>query len=232
MAFDNFWSRAARQPDHAALIAPGGERIAAGDLLARANRLVHGLRALGLAPGDVIAAVLPNGPEAYEIYLAMQQAGWYLVPINYHLVGPEIAYILQDCEATRPHRPRAVRRGLCCRRRGGRLPAVARASPSARSRASGRTSSLTDGQPSTTPVDRALGGVMNYTSGTTGRPKGVRRALPGSVPEETDLGAALVTGYRVDPDATRQRPPARLPLVPHGAAHHVGARRSTSGTRS
>ena len=81
------------------MIAPGGERIAAGDLLARANRLVHGLRALGLAPGDVIAAVLPNGPEAYEIYLAMQQAGWYLVPINYHLVGPEIAYILQDCEA-------------------------------------------------------------------------------------------------------------------------------------
>jgi long-chain acyl-CoA synthetase len=43
---------------------------------------------------------------------------------------------------------------------------------------------------------------MNYTSGTTGRPKGVRRPLAGTVPEESDLGAALVTGYGVDPAAT------------------------------
>jgi long-chain acyl-CoA synthetase len=62
--------------------------------------------------------------------------------------------------------------------------------------------SLKAGQPTALPEHRSLGGIMNYTSGTTGRPKGVRRALASTAPEESDLGAALVTGYRVDPDAT------------------------------
>src|SRR5512132_1448105 len=99
MAFENFWERAARDPSHVAVIEPDGHEVSAGELLASANQLVHGLRQLGLQPGDAIAAVLPNSLPAYEIYLAMQQAGWYLTPINFHLVGPEIAYILQDCEA-------------------------------------------------------------------------------------------------------------------------------------
>ena len=43
--------------------------------------------------------MLPNSREAMELFLAMQQVGLYLTPINFHLVGPEIAYILQDCEA-------------------------------------------------------------------------------------------------------------------------------------
>jgi long-chain acyl-CoA synthetase len=43
---------------------------------------------------------------------------------------------------------------------------------------------------------------MSYTSGTTGRPKGVRRALADAAPDETDLGAALVNGYGVDPSST------------------------------
>src|SRR5687767_15268411 len=37
--------------------------------------------------------------RSVEVYLAVMQAGWYLVPINYHLTAPEIAYILQDSEA-------------------------------------------------------------------------------------------------------------------------------------
>ena len=58
------------------------------------------MRALGLEPGGVIAAVLPNGVEMFELYLAALQAGWYLVPINHHLIGPEVAYILRDSDAT------------------------------------------------------------------------------------------------------------------------------------
>ena len=201
MAYDNFWTRAARQPQHVALIEPGGRTVPAGDLLASANRLVHGLRALGLAPGDVIAAVLPSSIEAYELYLAMQQAGWYLVPINYHLVGPEIAYVLQDCGArVFVAHERYARACIAAVEEAGFPPShafVVGTIPGFRPYAS-----LKHGRPATSPADRALGSVMNYTSGTTGRPKGVRRALPGSVPEETDLGAALVTGYDVDPDAT------------------------------
>src|SRR5581483_10463382 len=56
------------------------------------------------------------------------------------------------------------------------------------------------GQPSTLPPDRTQGATMNYTSGTTGRPKGVYRPLPDAGPEDTDLSAALADGYGVGRD--------------------------------
>ena len=49
--------------------------------------------------GDVVATLLPNGTEMIEVYLAALQAGLYLVPINHHLVAPEVAYILKDSGA-------------------------------------------------------------------------------------------------------------------------------------
>src|SRR5207249_6843804 len=53
--------------------------------------------------------------------------------------------------------------------------------------------------PTTLPEQRELGSIMNYTSGTTGRPKGVRRPLPIAAVDESDLGAALA-GYKVGRD--------------------------------
>ena len=49
---------------------------------------------MGLEPGDAVAMLLPNCVEVFELYLAVSQAGFYLIPINWHLVGPEIAYIV------------------------------------------------------------------------------------------------------------------------------------------
>ncbi len=113
-----------------------------------------------------------------ELYLAATQAGLYLVPINHHLAGPEIAYILADSaregvrrrRPLRRHRARAAPTKRSC-------PARALLRGRQRFRASSRYAALTDGMPTTAPADRAAGQVMNYTSGTTGRPKGVRRAL-------------------------------------------------------
>src|SRR6516164_285283 len=99
MADLGFWALAQSDPDHVALVTPDGEEVRAGDLLATSNQLVHGLRGIGLEVGDVVAVLLPNGREFIELYLACLQAGWYLVPINHHLVGPEIAYIVEDSEA-------------------------------------------------------------------------------------------------------------------------------------
>jgi long-chain acyl-CoA synthetase len=65
-----------------------GEELTAGELLARANRVTHGLRALGLGQGDVVTTVLPNGAPMIELYLGCTQGGMYLVPINHHLTGP------------------------------------------------------------------------------------------------------------------------------------------------
>src|SRR5208282_1854690 len=94
-----FWALAHEHPDHLALVGPDGHEYSAGELLGRTNQVVHGLRRLDLKPGDVVATLLPNGVEMFELYLAALQAGWYLVPINHHLIGPEVAYILRDSGA-------------------------------------------------------------------------------------------------------------------------------------
>ncbi len=94
-----FWRRAEQDPGWTALIEPDGTQVTAGEVLAWANQLTHVLRALGLRPGDGIAAVLPNGSPALEVYLAALQGGWYYTPINWHFTAPEIAYIVADSEA-------------------------------------------------------------------------------------------------------------------------------------
>ncbi|MFF0433983.1 acyl-CoA synthetase [Streptomyces sp. NPDC004327] len=187
---NGFWSQAAADPGRAVLVAPDGEEWTAGRLLADANRLVHGLRAAGLERGDAFAVVLPNGTAFLTAYLAAAQAGFYLVPVNHHLVGPEIAWIVADSgakvllaherfaeaaagAADEAGLPRAVRYAV------GEVPGFR---PYAE---------LLAGQPASAPADRTLGWVMNYTSGTTGRPRGIRRPLPGKLPEETYLGGFL-----------------------------------------
>jgi long-chain acyl-CoA synthetase len=183
MADFGFWNLAQRDPSHLAVVDPEGREVKAGELLASANRLVHGLRALGLEHGDAIATVLPNGIEMIELYLAATQGGWYLVPINHHLTGPEIAYIVNDCGAE----------ALVVHERFADAVKAAAAEltmPEAGRFAIGRVQGfrpydeLTSGQPDTLPEGRTAGQVMNYTSGTTGRPKGVRRRLVEADPDE------------------------------------------------
>ena len=121
MADFGFWAMAQEEPGHLALVGPDGTELKAGELLGRANQVVHGLRALGLRPGDTIAFVLPNGIEVFEIYLAALQAGWYIVPINHHLVAP------RSPTSSRTRRPRSssatsASPTLPGRGRGGRDP--------------------------------------------------------------------------------------------------------------
>ena len=94
-----FWALAQEDPDHLALVTPEGDDVRPASCSGKPIRLVHALRAQGVGPGDVVATLLPNCAEMIEIYLAALQAGWYLVPINHHLVAPEVAYILRDSGA-------------------------------------------------------------------------------------------------------------------------------------
>ncbi|MDK0517821.1 acyl-CoA synthetase [Streptomyces sp. ML-6] len=187
---NGFWAQATADPDRTVLIAPDGENWTAGRLHTEANRMVHGLRAAGLERGDAFAVVLPNGAEFFIAYLAAVQAGFYLVPVNHHFVGPEIAWILSDSGA----------KVLIAHERFA--PAVtaaaAEAGPPATHRYAVGTiegfrpcSDLLEGRPGTPPEERTLGWVMNYTSGTTGRPRGIRRPLSGRLPEESHLGGFL-----------------------------------------
>ncbi|MEU9338464.1 acyl-CoA synthetase [Streptomyces sp. NPDC048290] len=185
-----FWAQATADPDRPVLVAPDGEVWSAGRLHTAANQLVHGLRAAGLERGDAFAVVLPNGPEFVTAYLAASQAGFYLVPVNHHFVAPEIAWIVADCGA----------KVLITHARfadTARAAADEAALPPDRRYAVGTAPGfrpypeLLDGHPAAPPADRTLGWVMNYTSGTTGRPRGIRRPLPGKRPEESYLGGFL-----------------------------------------
>jgi long-chain acyl-CoA synthetase len=187
MAEFGFWNLAQQEPAQPVLVEADGRRLTAGELLARANRLVHGLRALGLGPGDAIATVLPNGAPMIELYLAALQAGWYLTPINHHLTSSEIAYIVGDSGAKAF--VAGDRFAAACRGAADEIafPAKGRfaVGPIEGFRA---YEELLAGQSADMPADRIAGQVMNYTSGTTGRPKGVRRAL---APFDPDTVASL-----------------------------------------
>ncbi|WP_431774402.1 acyl-CoA synthetase [Streptomyces cucumeris] len=185
-----FWAQAAQEPDRTVLVAPDGEEWTAGRLHTACNRLVGGLRAAGLRRGDAFAVVLPNGPEFLTAALAATQAGLYLVPVNHHLVGPEIAWIVADSGAKVliAHERYADRATAAADQAG--LPAERR-------HVVGHIegfrpyAALLNGQSGEPPADRELGWVMNYTSGTTGRPRGIRRPLTGKLPEESHLGGFL-----------------------------------------
>src|SRR6187551_2053729 len=147
----SFWRWAAEDPGYVAIIEPDGRTITAGELAARAHRVAHGLRALGLGRGDTVAAVLENGAAFLELYLAATEIGLYLVPINLHLAGPEIAYIVADCDARVV--VASARTAEVCARAGVATRTV---------------DEIAAGQPDALPDDRRAGAVMTYTSGTTG----------------------------------------------------------------
>ena len=175
MADSGFYQLAAANPDRTVVVDPDYTEHTASELLAAAHQVTHALRALGLEKGDVVGVLLPNCAEYIEVLLAVLQSGWHLVPINYHLTAPEVSYILDDSGAkafVTHERFADVAAGVTVE-----LPAEAKL-------AVGTIDGYADfaafkaAQPTTEPDDRVAGGLMNYTSGTTGKPKGVQRPLP------------------------------------------------------
>jgi long-chain acyl-CoA synthetase len=222
-----FWGRALQDPNWIAVVEADGTEHRAGDLLARVNQITHGLRALGLRAGDGIASVLPNGVAPVELYLAALQAGWYLTPINWHFTTPEMAYIMRDCEAKAVFVDERFAAAGAAAAQEAEVPAGARF---CYGEVPGFTpvAVLREGQPDTLPADRTAGATMHYTSGTTGRPKGVRRPLTGMDPDEVaELGTALQQMFGI----TVGQPNAHLVSSPNyhtavtvfgGGALHMG----------
>ncbi|WP_436796050.1 acyl-CoA synthetase [Actinospongicola halichondriae] len=186
MTETGFWRLAEADGSWTALIDTDESPVSAGQLVGRANQLANGLVALGLEPGDTVAAVLPNCREFLELYLAALQVGLIFTPINHHLVGPEIAYIVNDSEASVlvGHADFAA----ALEAASGELTLAPDRWFAIGDVAGYRPlDELTDGKPATAPPGRTAGMAMHYTSGTTGRPKGVRRAMAEMDP--SDLGS-------------------------------------------
>ncbi|NKZ07635.1 AMP-binding protein [Actinomadura latina] len=176
-----FYQIAQNDPDRPAVLAPG-EPVTYGELHAQANRLSHALGDIGLGPGDVLATVLGNRREFLTVMLAAMQSGLYLVPVSRHLTTPEIGYILADSGAKAVVTESAFAGAVSAAADEAGVPAEGRVSadPAEGFRPLDELCSNGSADP---PAKRQMGSVMLYTSGTTGRPKGVRRPLMDIPPE-------------------------------------------------
>jgi long-chain acyl-CoA synthetase len=170
-------------PDKPAIIMAGsGESVTYVQLEARSNQGAHLFRALGLKRGDGIALLLDNSPAFFEIVWAAQRAGFYYTCLSTRLATPEIAFILADSGSRLLIASIAVpadlpTEGMTVFAPGGRDFLRERAA-----------------MPDTPIADESPGNDMLYSSGTTGRPKGIRPPLPeGSLDQSnalTDYGRA------------------------------------------
>jgi long-chain acyl-CoA synthetase len=197
-----FFALAERVPDRPALVDPSGRTLAYGQLADWSDRLGRGLREAGMSQGDTLALVLPSGSELLALYAAAIRAGLRVVVVNWHLTAGEIAYILDNSAARMivAHERFADAAGPAA----ATLPAGARWSvgPIPGFRPLDDLADPTDPADAAEPAhpaDRAGkpedpvpgGQVMFYTSGTTGRPKGVRKILPPVAPELICLSTGI-----------------------------------------
>lgn len=177
-------AHAANRPDHPAVIMAGsGAQMTFREMDEASNRFAHLLRAHGLEADDAFAVLLENRIEFFTLIWGSQRAGTMLVPISTRLTAPEIAYIIKDAGAklliTSPDYAAAVEEmraelmELTVLVTGGEGDASFAAA--------------LDAQPAEPIADQSAGTVMLYSSGTTGRPKGIRPAPPA----DPDVEAAV-----------------------------------------
>lgn len=190
------WTRPDR--DSVALIGPDDTEWSVGRLQDAANQVARSLQALGCDPGSAVAVCTRNRCENIVLALAAYQIGLYLVPLSWHLTAPEARYILEDSGA------RVVVAGTDqverCLGTPARVVVLGDPPPGVALPSDALSwEGLASGDPSL-PEGRCAGGPMTYTSGTTGRPKGVRRPLPPAPPEPVATGFAafmLMYGMQV-----------------------------------
>ena len=168
-------AHAASRPDHPAVIMTGsGKQMTYGEMDAAANRFAQLLRARGIGAGDAFAVLLENRIEYYTLIWGSQRAGTMLVPISSRLTAPEAAYIIRDAEARL-----LITSGYFT----GMLDAIRAECPGldvlVMDSGDAEDFAAALGAQSAEPIpDQSAGMVMLYSSGTTGRPKGIRPAPP------------------------------------------------------
>ncbi len=176
----------------AIVMAATGETIDYASLEVRSNQIAHALRALGLKRGDVVATLFDNGPEVFIFGFAAQRIGLYLTSISNKLSAADVAYILEDCGAALLVASERYL-GLA----GQATALAANVDLFGWQEWADRTSEF----PGTPVADQSPGTDMLYSSGTTGRPKGVKFPLPvGLVDQETPLMAMGRQLYEMGPD--------------------------------
>jgi long-chain acyl-CoA synthetase len=159
---------ARQNPDRIALVA-GDRRITFGELDADANRVAHALTRAGVRAGDRVAVMLQNRPEVFAVWNGIARVGALVVPVSYRSLTSEVAYLVADSGAAAVVYDDSDVVGPAVPELTGLLAAWHVDDAALRT------------GPTTPANEDYLGATvvpMNYTSGTTGRPKGIDRAAP------------------------------------------------------
>ncbi|MEV0109769.1 AMP-binding protein [Nocardia sp. NPDC050799] len=196
------WQQAEITPDKPAMVMhPSGESITFGELADRTLRLASLIRAAGLGTGDALAVWMRNSTWYHSLYFAAMRCGVYFVPVNANLTASEAAYIIDDADVSLvfAHPATAgggelrdlVNPGTTLISIGAEVPGFHRVEP----RLAGLSHQRDD--------DVVRGATMFYSSGTTGRPKGIKRTLSGVGYEEGNVFETfLQSSYGMTDDTT------------------------------
>jgi len=178
---------AARDPGRTALVC-GERRVGFGELDRAANTMAHALAACGAQPGDRVSVMLGNSVEGFAVWHGVTRLGALVVPVSTRLTEGEAAYIVADSGSVALVHDGSPVAGAVCVRTG--VPGVDVSAPS-----------LATGT-AEPPVPDYLGTpvvAMTYTSGTTGRPKGIARLAPPQPAREAPPNPfAAFWGWRPD----------------------------------
>ncbi|ALL79719.1 acyl-CoA synthetase (plasmid) [Pseudonocardia sp. EC080610-09] len=183
-------AHAADSPDKiAAVLADTGEQLTFAELEERSVRLANTFRAAGLQAGDVVALLSENNLRVFEVYWAAMRSGLYITAINHNLAAEEVAYIVGDSGAAAlvvSAGKKAVAESVLG---AGVKPGLLLAFDGAVDGFDSYEDALAAASDKA-PDDQPHGAPMLYSSGTTGRPKGVRPPLPPV--QVTEIGDPLV----------------------------------------
>jgi len=200
-------THAAERPDKPAFImASSGEVVTYRQLNERSNQVSQLFRSLGLQRGDGIAMFMENNRRYLEIAWAAHRAGLYYTPISSQLTAPEVEYIVNDCGARLLISSRAKAEVAQDLTTG--LPAVqTRLMVGDPIEGFESFDEAVEPYPVAPIEDESEGADMLYSSGTTGRPKGVKHELP-EEPIGTPLPALLLLGvlYGITQDSVYLSP--------------------------
>ena len=171
-----------------------GETVTYADLDARSNQGAHLFRSLGIERGDTIALFMDNHPRLIEVLWAAQRSGLRFTAISTKLTPDELEYIVQDCNAKALIASDALSDVALAL--APRVPGLIHLMVGAARSPYASFEEQRVRFPTTPISDQGMGGPMLYSSGTTGRPKGVRSGITGLAPYDAPNGLVALAQAR------------------------------------
>ena len=220
-------AHAATSPDRPAVVmADTGRTVTYRELDDQSAAIASALHERGLRKGDVVAVLADNAPEVFSIFWGAMRSGLYITPVNRNLAAAEVAYIVNDSGAKALFASSAL------------ADLVLQVAPQVEVKHRFAFGSPVDGFESLSDLiesageplsDQPRGSDMMYSSGTTGRPKGVKSAmLPIQIDQPGDpITGLLAQAFKVGPADVYLQP---APIYHAAPLKWAGAVQSLGGT--